>query len=105
MNLRRIFLSSLVFLGGNLDFVEGNQKKDEQVADIDLELKELEDMKRGFEARALRHENYAEYMQFEQQMVLETRRHLQIAQENRDKAAKVQERIDLLKKKRQQLTN
>jgi hypothetical protein len=106
MHLGRIFLFSLVFLGASLSLVGGNQKQDTQtVDDIDREIRELEDMKRGFEGRALRHENYAEYMQFDQQMVLETRRHLQIAQENRDKAAKVQERIDFLKKKKQQLKN
>ncbi len=75
----------------------------EEIQKIDGELQELAEMKRGYEARALRHENQAEYLQFDQQQVLETRRHLQIAQENRDKAALIQERIDRLNAKKQQL--
>ena len=64
---------------------------------------QLEEMKRGYESRALRHENQAEYLQFDQQAVLETRRHLQLADENRNKAALVQEQIDRLKAKKEQL--
>ncbi len=74
-----------------------------EVQKIDAEISELENMKRGYEAKALRHENYAEYLQFEQQAVLETRRHLQLAEENRNKAALVQEQIDRLKAKKEQM--
>ena len=74
-----------------------------EIEKIDLQIAQLEEMKRGYEARALRHENMAEYLQFDQQAVLETRRHLQIAEENRNKAALVQEQIDRLKAKREQL--
>jgi hypothetical protein len=75
-----------------------------EVQKINGDIQQLEEMKRGYEARALRHENQAEYLQFDQQAVLETRRHLQIAQENRDKAALVQEQIDRLKEKKAELT-
>ena len=70
---------------------------------IDTDIEQLEQMKRGYEARALKHENQAEYLQFEQQAVLETRRHLQLAEENRNKAALVQKQIDQLKAKRAKL--
>ena len=83
----------------------GNQKVSAQVQQIDDEILELEDMKRGYESRALKHESMAEYLQFEQQAVLETRRHLQLADENREKAAKVQERIDFLQAKKRDLLN
>lgn len=76
----------------------------ETLEEIDSKIYELQKMKLGFEGRALRHENQAEYLQFEQQAVLETRRHLQLAEENRMKAAKVQEQIDLLEKKREKLS-
>lgn len=71
-----------------------------EVQQIDAQLSELKDMKRGYESRALRHENYAEYLQFEDRAYLETRRHIELAEENREKAAKVQERIDQLEARR-----
>ena len=58
---------------------------------------ELEQMKMGYEARALNLETRAEYLQFDQEAVLETRRILQIADENRAKAALIQTQIDELK--------
>jgi hypothetical protein len=79
-----------------------NQKQ-EQVDAINDQIEELQDMKRGFEGRALRHENMAEYLQFDQRAVLETRRHLQLAEENRQKAAKVQEQIDFLMEKKKKI--
>jgi hypothetical protein len=71
---------------------------------LDSQIQELKDMKRGCEARALRHEDMAEYMQFEQQQVLETRRHLQIADEDRAKAARAQMQIDRLEEERAKLS-
>jgi hypothetical protein len=76
-----------------------------EVQKIDAEIQELEDMKRGYESRALRHENQAEYLQFEQQAVLETRRHIQLAEENRYKAELVQKQIDRLKARRSEISN
>ncbi len=73
-----------------------SQGKSAEIQKIDSEIEELQRMKRGYDARALRHENQAEYLQFDQQAVLETRRHLQLADENRNKAALIQERIDQL---------
>ena len=74
-----------------------------EIESIDNQLQELEGMKRGYEAKALRHDSQAEYLQFDQQAVLETRRHLQLADENRQKADMVQQRIDQLKARREKL--
>jgi hypothetical protein len=60
-------------------------------------------MKRGFEARALRHENQAERLQFDDQAYLETRRHNQLAEENRAKAAAVQKEIDRLQSEKKKI--
>jgi hypothetical protein len=72
----------------------------EQVAEIDARIQELTEMKRGYESKALRHENQAERLQFEDKAYLETRRHLELADENRRKAAKIQEEIDKLEAKK-----
>ena len=74
-----------------------------QVASIDDQIRNLEEMKRGFEAKALRHEDQALRLQFDQEWNLEVRRHLELADENRAKAAVVQEEIDRLKNERKRL--
>ncbi|MGB7978964.1 MAG: hypothetical protein WCF19_07390 [Chlamydiales bacterium] len=77
--------------------------KSPEIQQIDSEIQELTEMKRGYEARALKHEDMAEYLQFDTQAYLETRRHIQLADENRSKAALVQQEIDRLKAKKRQL--
>ncbi len=74
-----------------------------QISEIDRQIQELEDMKRGFEARALRHDDQAQRLQFEDRTVLETRRHNELAEENRSKAARVQQEIDRLQVERRKL--
>lgn len=78
-------------------------QKTEKAQQIDQQIEQLQDMKRGFEARALRHENMAEWLQFDDKANLETRRHIQIAEENKQKAAAVQREIDRLQKEKQSL--
>lgn len=80
-------------------------QKDAQVQQIDQQIQELEDMKRGFEARALRHEDQADRLQFDDQTYLETRRHIQLAEENRAKASAVQKEIDRLQTEKEKLLN
>lgn len=72
---------------------------------LDEEIEKLEEMKRGYESRALRHDNQAERLQFENRNFLEARRHMELADENRAKAAKIQIEIDRLEAKRQKLLN
>lgn len=79
-------------------------QKTEKAEQINQQIEQLQDMKRGFEARALRHENMAEWLQFDDKAYLETRRHIQIAEENKQKAAAVQREIDRLQKEKQALT-
>ena len=76
---------------------------DTQVGEIDRQIEELERMKRGYEARALRHDDQAQRLQFEDRAVLETRRHNELAEENRMKAARVQEEINRLQGEKQKL--
>lgn len=71
-------------------------QKDSQVKLIDQQIRELEEKKSGFEARALYHENQADRLQFDDETYLETRRHNQLAEENRAKAAALQKEIDRL---------
>jgi hypothetical protein len=74
-----------------------------KVQEIDAQIEQLEDEKRGFEAKALKHEDQAEYLQFNDQALLEQRRHIQLADEYRAKAAAAQLQIDQLKAQREKL--
>lgn len=103
MRMRRLFLLTLSFFVMLWVFAGHSADSSAEIQKIDAQIQQLQDMKRGYEGRALRHENQAEYLQFDQQAVLETRRHLQLADENRNKAALVQEQIDRLKAKKEQL--
>lgn len=76
---------------------------DDRVEQIDREVKELNEMKRGYESRALRAEDQADRLQFEDHFTIETRRFYQIAELNREKAAKIQEEIDRLENEKAQL--
>lgn len=75
----------------------------EEIADIDSQIEELERVKRGYEAKAIRHEDQAERLQFRGGLMLEVRRHWELAAENREMAQRVQEEIDALKKRRMML--
>src|SRR3989344_5839035 len=76
---------------------------DPKVQQLDRDIRELQEMKRGYEARALRHEDEAERLQFDDQTYLETRRHLQLAAENREKAEEIQKEIDRLQQEKRRL--
>lgn len=90
--LTLIFFSSLFFIS---TLTEARQ--------LDIQIEQLEEMKRGYEAKALRHEDYAERLQFDNRSFLEARRHIELAEENRAQAAKIQQKIDQLKAKRAKL--
>lgn len=74
-----------------------------QVQEIDEQITQLNDMKRGYDGRALRHEDLGQNLQFEQRNYLEARRHFELAEENREKARETQKQIDFLKMKRERL--
>ena len=99
---RRARLSGLLTLNHRTNFLmaEENGKIDFQIQQIDQEISELKDMKRGYEAKALRHENLGETRQFESEYTLETRRHYQLAEQNRQIAKKIQTDIDRLEEKK-----
>ncbi len=80
-----------------------NEATKAQVDEIDRQIEELRAMKRGFESRVLKHEDYAQRLQFEDRAYLETRRHLELAEENRIKAQRVQLEIDRLETERRKL--
>ncbi len=78
-------------------------KTAQQVQEIDQRIQELELMKRGYEAKAIRHEDLGAMRQFQQEYTLETRRHYQLAEQNRQIAENIQKDIDLLNSQKKEL--
>ncbi len=76
----------------------------DRINQINQEILELQNMKRGYEARAIKQENMIEYLQFNDQTNLETKRLIQISKENREKARIVQEKIDALEQEKAKLS-
>jgi hypothetical protein len=95
--MQRLFFVPFAFFVLLWGFGSFSSKKNDQVAE---QIARLEEEKLGYEGRALKHEYYAEYLQFNDKTTLEYRRHLQLAEENRMKAAYLQKRIDELKAQR-----
>lgn len=67
------------------------------------QITEFQNMKRGYVARALKHENQAQRLQFMNGEYLTAKRHWELAKENRIIAEKIQIDIDRLEEKRQDL--
>jgi hypothetical protein len=101
MGLIRIFFLTLGFFFLAVDGHSALPKKVQQeVEDLDAQIEELEGIKRGYESKAIRHEDQAERLQFEHNTYLEMKRHLELADENWEMAARVQVEIDRLKERR-----
>lgn len=65
---------------------------------LDCRIHELKEIKRGFEATALRAENQGQRLQFDNENYLEARRYLKMAEVYRKKAKAIQDEIDRLEK-------
>lgn len=98
--MKKIWMGAFLIASPMLYFAISSVSKQEQVQSIDEQIQELKEMKRGFESRAIRAEDQASRLQFEEHFMLETRRYNKIAEENRAKAQKVQEEIDRLEAKK-----
>jgi hypothetical protein len=100
IQMKRLFLVGLCFFALSGSWSSDDQKSLDQ---IEKDLQELKDMKLGYEARAIRAEDQADRLQFEDNFVLETRRYYKIAEANRENAARVQEEIDRLEIRKDEL--
>lgn len=89
----------LLFSSGDL-YSALSKKTQMEIEDLNAQIEELEETKRGYEAKAIRHEEQAERLQFEERWFLEAKRHFELAEENREMAKRVQWEIDQLKKRR-----
>jgi len=75
-------------------------KNEERICFLTKKITELEDVKRGFIAKALRHENQAQRLQFIDGEELEAKKHAKIAAKYQLAAKKVQQEIDQLEREK-----
>jgi hypothetical protein len=104
MKIGKYFLMSLAcffLLSGIAGFgARTETQRQENLVDIDAQILDLEQLKMGYEAKALRHEDQAARLQFDHETWLEARRHMQLTDHNRKLVAEIQIEIDRLKVRR-----
>lgn len=81
----------------------GRQAKEEKQETIDREIARLEEVQRGYEAEAIRHEMLGNRLQFRSTQYALAKQHWEIAEEYRMMAQKVELEIARLQKQRAQL--
>jgi hypothetical protein len=111
MKLSRIFFLTMSFFVLFLTLLPTGKKSffafstipawRQEIQNIEKQIQELTEMKRGYEARALRHEDQAQRLQFRQNEQLTVRKHWQLADENREIAKRIQLDIDQLEARKQ----
>lgn len=75
----------------------------QEIMAIEQQIEELEELKRGYEARVLRHESQGQRLQFRSSEYLTAKRHWELADENRAIANRIQGDIDALQKRKQKI--
>ena len=74
-----------------------------QIQEIDKQINILEEMKRGYEGKAIRHANQAQRLQFIEGELQVAKRHWKLSDDNRKIAIRIQKEIDVLKVQKMQL--
>lgn len=100
--VRWAFLPLFFFTACQL-YPEKKKNPKEELREIHYEIERLEELQRGYEAKALRHENLANRLQFRSGQYLLAKQHWEIAEQNRLMAKKIQQQIDQLEKRKQYL--
>jgi hypothetical protein len=99
------FFFSITALSGANQSAPLNPPQEEMkwndVGKIDQRIGELRQMKRGYDSKAIYHDNQAQRLQFDQGQLSLAQRHAKLADANRDVAKKIQEEIDQLEGRKQ----
>ncbi|NGX33392.1 MAG: hypothetical protein K1060chlam4_01457 [Candidatus Anoxychlamydiales bacterium] len=80
-----------------------NSVRYNSIEDIDRKINELEEMKRGYESKAIKQVNQAQRLQFIEGQLQEAKRYWRAAEDNRKIATRIQKEIDELKIERMNL--
>lgn len=80
-----------------------NLTREEEMQDLDTRIQSLKEMKKGYEARAQRHEDQAEKYKHAEGEAFSAKRHKELADENKGIAQKIQKEIDQLETRKKVL--
>jgi hypothetical protein len=75
-------------------FCSSNQQGECTNKEVDKEIEYLEDLKRGIEGKATLYENKAQRLQFESNQLFEAKKFWEMADQNREAAKEIQQKID-----------
>ena len=73
------------------------ENKNDKILIIEKQINELEEMKRGYESKAIKYANQAERLQFVSRELQTAKKYWVLAEENKQIADKLQKKIDDLK--------
>jgi len=102
-SLGSLFFIFLLLFAGVKTSLFGSLSKEQILEKVESKIKELEEMKRGYEAKALSHDSQGDRLQFIQGELDRARMHWELAEQNRQVAKKLQQDIDAYHLKRNQL--
>jgi hypothetical protein len=102
-SLGSLFLIFLLLFASVKTSIFGTLTKDQMIESVEKKIKELEEMKRGYESRALKHDSQGDRLQFAQGQLNVAKKHWDLAEQNRAVAKKLQQDIDAYNLKRNKL--
>ena len=107
MKIKQTFLTTafLFFaIWGMVSCYASQSPKPSRLEQINQQIEQLEQIKKGYSAKASRLRDQSERLQFQGRSFLESRRADELAEENTRKANKVQEEIDRLTIEKEEIT-
>jgi hypothetical protein len=105
MRVKQTFVTTVVlfFVVWGFFSYASESSKTARIEQLNRQIEELQNIKRGYAARASRFNDQAERLQFQDRSLLESRRLSELADENTEKAARAQAEIDRLTLERDKL--
>ena len=76
---------------------------EQEIKQVEIDIKEVLELKMGYEARAVHHENKAQRLQFMQGQLQVAKRHWNLALKNREIVDKLEEELKILEGKKQSI--
>jgi hypothetical protein len=95
-----IFNSSKGFAFKSVAYEKSYQN---EINEIDNKIDKLENLKKGYEAEAIKHNNIAQRLQFQNGELQTAKKHWKIADENSRISLRIQKEIDALKIKKEKI--
>jgi hypothetical protein len=95
-----IFNFSKSFAFKSVAYEKSYQK---EIDEIDIKIEKLKKLKMGYESESVKHKNIAQGLQFQNKELQTAKRHWKLADENNKIALRIQEEIDALKIKKENI--